>query len=131
MNEPWIPPPHGSPDFVAVAEAFRQQGLEPPIASIATHSVSLCHRLLASGRFLAMQPVVMARLAEHMPIRMLDVDFVGFARPVGAMTIKGRTLSPLAALFIKHAHELANSLPKADRRPCENTTVRRGSAGRR
>jgi DNA-binding transcriptional LysR family regulator len=112
MDQPWILPPPDSPDYVAVAAAFRQRGLEPPTASIATHSIALCHRLLATGRFLAMQPVVMARLAEHWPIKMLDVDFVGFSRKVGVMTVKGRTLSPIAQLFIARIRELASTLPQ-------------------
>jgi DNA-binding transcriptional LysR family regulator len=112
IGEPWILPPSGSPDFAAVAEAFRRRGLKPPYASIETHSISLCHRLLATGRYLAMQPVVMTRLAEHLPIKLLDVDFVGFSSPVGVMTVKGRTLSPIAQLFIDRARELAKSLPQ-------------------
>jgi DNA-binding transcriptional LysR family regulator len=111
LGEPWILPPPGSPDHSAVAEAFRHRGLEPPSASVTTHSISLCHRLLATGRFLALQPVVMARLADHLSIKMLDVDFAGFSRPVGVMTVKGRTLSPIAHLFIDCARELANTLP--------------------
>jgi DNA-binding transcriptional LysR family regulator len=111
LGEPWILPPAGSPDHAAVAEAFRHRGLEPPLASITTHSISLCHRLLTTGRFLALQPVVMARLADHLSIKMLDVDFAGFSRPVGVMTVKGRTLSPIAHLFIECARELANTLP--------------------
>jgi DNA-binding transcriptional LysR family regulator len=111
IGEPWILPPLGSPDSLVVADAFRQRGLEPPSPSIATHSISLCQRLLATGRFLAMQPVVMARLADHLPLIKLDVDFAGFSRPVGIMTVKGRTLSPLAQRFIDCARKLANSLP--------------------
>jgi DNA-binding transcriptional LysR family regulator len=112
VGEPWILPPPGSPDYTVVAEAFRLRGLEPPAPSIATHSISLCHRLLATGRFLAMQPVVMARLADHLRINMLDVDFKGFSRPVGIMIVKGRTLSPLAQRFIDCARKLADSLPQ-------------------
>jgi DNA-binding transcriptional LysR family regulator len=112
LEEPWILPPTDSPDGKAVAKAFRLCGLEPPQARIVTHSIALCHRLLATGRFLAMQPVVMARLARHLPIAALDVEFVGFSRSVELVTLKGRTLSPLAELFIECARDLAKTLPR-------------------
>jgi len=32
--------------------------------------------------------------------------------PIGILTLKNRTLSSVARLFIKHAHEVANFLAK-------------------
>jgi DNA-binding transcriptional LysR family regulator len=66
--------------------------------------------LLATGRFLAMLPVAMARLAKHLPVKRLDVRFPGIPRSVAVMTLKNRTLSPLARLFIERAHEMAKPL---------------------
>jgi len=87
--------------------------MEPPLADISTHSISLCHRLLATGRFLAMQPLVMVQLAKHLPIKALNVKFAGFSRAVDLMAVKGRTLSPLARRFVDCAREVARPLPKS------------------
>jgi hypothetical protein len=59
-----------------------------------------------------MQPLIMARMAKHLPIKVLDTDFVGFPRPVGIMTLKGRSLTPLALLFADCAREIAKSLAR-------------------
>lgn len=110
IDEPWILPPPASIAGVYVAEAFRAAGLQPPHAQVVSFSMPLCHHLLATGRFLAMLPVVMARLAKHLPLKRLDVRFRGIPRSVAVMTLKNRTLSPLARLFIERSHEMAKPL---------------------
>jgi len=112
IDEPWILPPPDSWVGAAVRDAFRRSGLEPPPTRVASYSIPLCYQMLATGRFLSTQPMVMARLARDLPIKALDVDFQGSWRPVGIMTLKGRTLGPLARLFIETARELAKPLPK-------------------
>ena len=112
VQEPWILPPPESPMGLYIAEAFRGNGLEPPHSQVVSFSIPLCHHLLATGRFLTMHPVVMARLGKYLPLKQLDVGFAGIPRPVGVMTLKNRTLSPLAQLFIDCAHEMAKPLAK-------------------
>ena len=112
IEEPWILPP---PDSIAgryVTEAFHSNGLEPPSAEVVSFSVPLCHGLLATGRFLTLQPMLMARLAKHLPLKRLDVRFSGVPRSIGVMTLRNRTLSPLARLFINGAREIAQVLAK-------------------
>jgi DNA-binding transcriptional LysR family regulator len=113
IHEPWILPPPDSVMGAHVAEVFRAEGLEPPQSQVISFSIPLCHHLLATGRFLTMHPVVMARLAKHLPLRLLDVRFTGIRRPVRLMTLKNRTLSPLALLFIARAREMAKPLAQA------------------
>jgi DNA-binding transcriptional LysR family regulator len=110
VNEPWILPPPDSPMGVSIADAFRNYGLEPPQSRVMSFSIPLCHHLLATGRFLTMHPIVMARLGKHLPLRRLDVDFVGVARTVRIATLRNRTLSPLARLAIDCARDVARSL---------------------
>ena len=112
VQEPWILPPPDSLMGLYIAEAFRGDGLEPPHSQVVSFSIPLCHHLLATGRFLTMHPVVMARLGKYLPLKRLDVDFAGIPRPVGVMVLKNRTLSPLARLFIDCAHEMAKPLAK-------------------
>ena len=116
VHERWILPPPDSLMGSYVAEAFRSHGLEPPQSQVVSFSIPLCHHLLATGRFLTMHPVVMARLGKYLPLKQVDVEFAGIPRPVGIMTLKNRTLSPLARLFIDCAREMAIPLAKLQRR---------------
>jgi DNA-binding transcriptional LysR family regulator len=48
--------------------------------------------------------------AEHALIRKLPVDLPTTLRQIGIITLKNRTLSPLAQLFIDCAREIAKPL---------------------
>jgi DNA-binding transcriptional LysR family regulator len=113
INEPWILPPPDSPMGFSISEAFRSNGLEPPQSRVISYSIPLCHHLIATGRFLTMHPIVMARLGNHLPLRRLDVEFTGVRRRVSIMTLRNRTLSPLARLVIDCARDMAKSLAKS------------------
>jgi len=115
VSERWVLPPPDSIQGINICEAFRANGLEPPHGQVVSFSIPLCHQLLATGRFLTMHPVVMARLGRHLPLKILDVRFLGIPRPVGFMTLKNRTLSPLAVFFMACAREMAKRLTKADK----------------
>ena len=108
ISEPWVLPPPDSIGAFHIAEAFRASGLTPPCAQ--TFSMPLTHHLLASGRFLSMQAVEMVRLAGHLPLKVLDVQFEGLSRQIALMTLKDRTISPLTKLFMDCAREMAMGL---------------------
>jgi DNA-binding transcriptional LysR family regulator len=110
VHESWVLPPADSIAGFHVAEAFRSKGLSPPAARVVSFSMPLTHHLLASGRYLAMQPVEMARLAKHLPLKALDVRFEGIPRSIAIMTLKNRSVSPLAKRFMQCAREMASSL---------------------
>jgi DNA-binding transcriptional LysR family regulator len=110
LGEPWILPPPGSKTWHEIVDAFRASGLEPPASHVASFSLPLCHHLLATGRYLAMLPVTMARLNGHLPFKPLDVRLRAVTRSIALMTLKNRTLSPLARLFVDCARELAKPL---------------------
>jgi DNA-binding transcriptional LysR family regulator len=110
IDEPWVLPPPDSIAAFHIAEAFRANGLTPPDAQVHTFSMPLTHHLLASGKFLSMQAVEMARLAAHLPLKVLDVQFEGLARQIALMTVKDRAISPLAKLFMDCAQEMARGL---------------------
>src|SRR5436190_16302448 len=52
-NEPWTLMPEDTFTGVAIRDAFRAMGLEPPHATVVTPSLSLRNSLLATGRFLS------------------------------------------------------------------------------
>jgi len=110
VEAPWVLPPAHSPMRAHIDAAFVSQGLRVPVAQVATFSMPLCHQLLASGKYLAILPRGASLLARHLPIQPLKVDFPAITRPVGLMTLKGRTPSPLARLFTEAARAAAEAV---------------------
>jgi len=47
---------------------------------------------------------------KHLPLKMLPIDTARNRYPVGVVTLKNRTLSAVARVFIERARELAKSL---------------------
>lgn len=115
LDAAWILPPTDSSARRYIDAAFKAQGSEPPVAAVSTFSTSLCHQLLASGNYLAILPRVATRLAKHLPIKPVNVDFPGIGRAIGALTLKGRTLSPVARQFIDAARVVAAAVLKRTR----------------
>jgi DNA-binding transcriptional LysR family regulator len=111
VDEPWLLPPADSIIGSSIIEVFRTGGLEPPRSHVITFSIPLCHHLLAGGHFLAMLPISMAGLGR-LQLKILKVGIHGIPRPTGIMTLKKRTQSPLAQLFICKVRELAKPLAK-------------------
>jgi DNA-binding transcriptional LysR family regulator len=111
VSEPWTLFP---PDTIAgaiVADAFRASGLEPPRATVFTVSLSLRKALLATGRFLTALPSVALRLpGGYSSLRALPVSLPNTGRPTGIITLKNRTLSPLAQLFIDRVRDAVKPL---------------------
>lgn len=110
VDEPWVLPPADTTMGMHIERAFRAQGLEPPRGRVMSFSVPLCHSLLASGVYLTILPTMITRLAQHMNLRPLDVPLPGISRAIVIMTLRSRTLSPVAQLFISTAREMAKGL---------------------
>jgi DNA-binding transcriptional LysR family regulator len=112
-NEPWALPASDSSLGAAVVKAFRANGVKPPRATVTTSSSPLRNVLLATGRFLT----VLHESQLHFPVRhpslkVLPIDMSATRRPTRVITLKGRTLSPVARLFIECAREVAEPLAK-------------------
>ena len=102
LNEPWICPPSGSIAASIFYDAFLGAGVKPPRATVSSRSLQITTFLLAAGRFLALLPESTVRyIAEHLPIRVLRVDLPVQPWPVVIVTLKDRTLSPVAKLFVE------------------------------
>jgi DNA-binding transcriptional LysR family regulator len=113
IHEPWLLPPLDSIIGVSILELFRANGLQPPRTQIVSFSIPLHHHLLVSGRFLIMFPISMAHLGKHLHLKILDVGISGISRPTAIMTLRKRSLSPLAQLFIAAVRKFAQPLAKA------------------
>jgi DNA-binding transcriptional LysR family regulator len=57
-----------------------------------------------------MLPVSMARLGGHLPLKILRIGIPGINRPTAILTLKKRTLSPLAQVFIEEVRVRARRL---------------------
>jgi DNA-binding transcriptional LysR family regulator len=111
LNEPWVFPPSGSVPASIVSDAFLGAGLEAPRAVVSSLSLPVTIFLLAAGRFLALLPESTVRyIIEHMPIRVLPVDLTVQPSPVVIVTLKGRTLSPVAKLFVECERQISKPL---------------------
>ena len=109
-NERWILPPSDSPAGFLAAEIFRASGLEMPRPPVTTLSIHLALRLVATGRFVASLPSSVLRFgAKELPLRVLPIKLPVQPRTVGIITLKNRTLSPVAELFINCAREAVRS----------------------
>ncbi len=112
-DEPWVMPPPDSPVEVLIAEVFRARGLKFPPRGLARGSVHLLCALVASGPFLGIFPASLLRFGANLPpLKILPVELPMPPLPVGIMTRKNRTISPVARLFIDCARELAKPLAR-------------------
>jgi DNA-binding transcriptional LysR family regulator len=112
-SQSWVlPPPETMPGAILM-DAFRSSGLDYPRVSVVTLPSEVRARLLATGRFLTIFPTSILRfMAERPLLKVLPVELPIAPVPVGIVTLKNRTLSPTAKLFIEHAREVAKPLAK-------------------
>jgi len=107
IDEPWVLPSYDSVPGPFVIEIFRANNLEPPRASISTLSAQLTITLVATGRFLGIMPRGVVRTSgAQAGLTMLPVHLPAHKIAVDIITMKNRTLSPLARRFIDCAREV-------------------------
>ena len=75
-------------------------------------SVPLCLRMVEQEGYLAMLPISMLADRKHARLRMLHVNAPHVSRPTGILTVRNRTLGPLAGEFITSARAFGKSLAK-------------------
>lgn len=114
VNEPWVLPPPDSPIGSILAGAFRTSGLDYPSRTVITVPHDIRMSFLATGRFLTMFHSSVMRFSNRHPgLKVLPVELPIAPVMNGIVTLKNRTVSPVAQLFIEHARELAGSLTQA------------------
>lgn len=113
LSEHWTWPPPGTAFDALVVEAFRTSGLKPPSATVYSDAINIRIKLAATGRFLAVVPAGILRFpAAHPSIKIVSVELPTTRWPIGIVTLKNRTLSPLAQRFIDCARQVARPLAK-------------------
>ena len=112
-NEPWALPPPDSVNGSVAREAFRGSGVDYPRTTVVTYSGGMRLSLLATGRFLTIHPASLLRFPTKRPeLKVLPIELPLAREQIGIITLKNRTLSPTARLFIEHAREVAKPLAK-------------------
>ncbi len=113
VNESWVlPPPESVIGSVAV-ETFRASGLDYPRVTVVTVPREVRMSLVATGRFLTILPKSALRFSSGRPeIKVLPVKLPISRGPIGIVTLKNRTLSPVARLFIDAAREVGEAAGK-------------------
>lgn len=110
VNEPWTLPPLDGFGTIFLTEAFRGKGLDPPQAVAVAVSRSMRNRLLATGRFLTMVPDFSVASDQYPFLRRLAVELPDNRAAISVVTVKNRSLSPQAILFLERFRSLATKV---------------------
>jgi len=113
IGEAWCLPANDGFVRSHLAAAFRARGLDIPKYMVGSNSLQLNNAMLATGHFLAVSSSSTLRLSgKRLGMKALSVDLPIATGFVGIATLKNRTLSPPAELFIKTAREVGKVLAK-------------------
>jgi DNA-binding transcriptional LysR family regulator len=116
-DEPWILPPPDSPAGAIVADVFRASGFRFPPRGLTRGPVHLLCALVGTGPFLGVFPDSLLRFGANLPpLKILPLELRTPPLPVGIMTMKSRTISPVTQLFIECAREVAAPLARGGQR---------------
>jgi DNA-binding transcriptional LysR family regulator len=108
MNELWTLPPADNPFGSFVVNAFRAGGLDLPKTTVISLAPEMRANLMRTGRYLSIVPEFWLRLPEpHQFVRKLPVELPIASAPIGIITLKNRTPSPVVQRFIECAREVA------------------------
>jgi DNA-binding transcriptional LysR family regulator len=108
MDEPWVLAQPGSLARSLQDQVFRKSGHEPPSATVMTVSLHLYMRLVETGRWLGLVPGSAMRFGgKGMRLKALPVKTLPPPAPVGFVTVRDRTLTPLAERFIACTRKVA------------------------
>jgi DNA-binding transcriptional LysR family regulator len=105
-GESWILPPSTSWNYECIAREFRKRGLGEPKVAITTFMGPVNAHFVAKGAFLTSHP---RSWALHNGLAVVPVDMPLVATPIAIVTLKHRTLSPLAERFAQCARDVAKS----------------------
>ena len=111
VDAPLIIPPGDAWGGELVADAFRRRGLKSPNVVVSTLSISLRNELVSTGRFVTLLPAsVIHTFGKRYALKVLPVELPAHRSPVGIVTLKNRTLTPVVQLFMKYARNVAKAI---------------------
>src|SRR5712671_1774745 len=125
-GEPWIVPLSDGPGGRAVLEAFHTRGLPPPHITVMTFSVHLRNFLAMSGRFIVALPISIVELyGDLFDLKRLPIELPMAQLPYAIVSLKNRTLSPAAQLFIQCLRDVTKTTSSGREQQSEPIRTRR------
>ena len=113
-DDDWAIPPYESVVGALIREAFLVSGVELPEPAITTHSINMHVNIIKTGRYVGIMSNSLLRFrAKEFGLKVLPAALPHRPSTVAILTLKNRTLSPLAKMFIEAARELAQSLARS------------------
>jgi DNA-binding transcriptional LysR family regulator len=119
-RQAWTLPPYNRVTGAFVEKMFRSQGIEPPATAVTCGSIEMHTALLGLGSFLAMYPrSVLEFSLARASFKVLPFECPIQPPPVGILTWKSRTMSPVCKLFIQRFREVSAPLLQKAKRPAK------------
>jgi len=109
VNEPWVMPPLDTLDAYFSTAAFTAAGA--PNFIITTYSFRVRINLVSSGRFITALPrSVLQVVGRQHSLKEIPIKLPIPPYPVAIVTLRNRTVTPLAGLFVERARKVAKQL---------------------
>ncbi len=113
IDEPWTIPSPSAVVGALFVETFRRMNLKAPRIAVTSTSIQLHAAMLETGPFLSLFPGSLLRFGgKRLALKVLPVNLPAVPSPVGIVTLKNRTLSPVTQLFIDSARKTARPLTR-------------------
>lgn len=118
VDEPWCFVPDDLPIFPFVVEAFRSMELKAPRVIVRANAPHLFYAMVRTGRFLTVAPASTVQLSgKSLGLKPVPIKVAIRPGPVGIVTLKNRTISPVAQRCIDCARTFVRSLSKGTKAP--------------
>lgn len=113
IDEPWLMTPDDTLPTYLIERAFQACNVPLPKPAVVSLSIHLRNALLPSGRYISVLPGSLLHYGVlRNLVKVLPVEFPAEPGPVGIITLKNRSLSPTAKLFVGMAQQLSKPLER-------------------
>jgi DNA-binding transcriptional LysR family regulator len=109
-DEPWIVTPADSANNTILMDAFSREGLAAPRVFLSTYSIELRTKLIATGRYVGAFARSVVQPDTERALKILPIELPLRPWPIVLITLKHRTLNPIAQRFIDHLRGYAKSI---------------------
>jgi DNA-binding transcriptional LysR family regulator len=111
VDEQWVLAPTGTRLGLLESEAFDTSGVGRPKAGVVSLSTHVRCQLIGAARFVGFLPASVLRFnRERFALKALPIKLAVDVHPITVVTLKHRTLSPPAQLFVEEAKSIARSM---------------------
>lgn len=111
VDEPWVLPPSKGFLTHVIRKAFEDSGFEMPRPTVATTSTYALSVLVGNSPFLTVHPrIVLTTPDSHPQLAAVDIRLPMTRGPIALITLKDRSLSPAAQLFVKSASAVVKEM---------------------